>query len=390
MSAAQVGTGGRVLRLVVMLLALALIAALAYAVVNRGRHNTVTVDFDRTVSLYEGSKVRVLGVDVGTVEDLTPMGTKVRATLTWDADVKVPADVQAVVVSPSVVGDRFVQLTPAYTAGATLRTGTHLDQTRTAVPTELDDTFEQLDRVSKLLGPDGINRDGTLSTTLSNSAENLDGKGAEIRESIKQLARVTQTADGSKDAMFASVEKLARFTESLEKNDDSVRSFNASLARVSDVLADESGDLQAAVRELAVALQQVQTFVSDNRTVLRKNIDTLDAVTGSLVTQRSQLAKILQNGPKALSNLSTTYNPATGAIDTRGWTEGDVPGTLSAFTEAFSVNSWCTSVSRLEDPSLRGSCAAAQVIAGHLIESAPSAQRSSASASDLAEIMEVP
>lgn len=389
MSRARANDSGRVLRVAVVLLAVALVGALVYAVVNRGREHTVTVDFDRTVSLYEGSKVRILGVDVGTVEKLTPMGTKVRATLTWDADVKVPADVQAVVVSPSVVGDRFVQLTPAYTSGATLRTGTHLDQTRTAVPTELDDTFEQLDRVSKLLGPEGVNRDGTLSTTLSNSAKNLDGKGAQIRESIAQLARVTQTADGSKDSMFASVEKLAQFTESLEKNDASVRSFNVSLARVSDVLADESGDLQAAVGELAVALQQVQTFVSDNRTLLRRNVDTLNTVTGSLATQRSELAKILQNGPKALSNLSTTYNPATGAIDTRGWTEGDIPGELSAFTEAFSVNSWCTSVSRLEDPSLRGSCAAAQVIAGHLIAVAPSSG-SSRSASDLAEVMEVP
>ena len=35
----------------------------------------------------------------------------------YDAKVDVPADAQAVIIAPSVVGDRFVQLTPAYEGG---------------------------------------------------------------------------------------------------------------------------------------------------------------------------------------------------------------------------------------------------------------------------------
>ena len=37
--------------------------------------------------------------------------------MSYDAEVNVPADAQAVIVAPSIVGDRFVQLTPVYKRG---------------------------------------------------------------------------------------------------------------------------------------------------------------------------------------------------------------------------------------------------------------------------------
>src|SRR3954466_8782867 len=77
----------------------------------------LTASFPRTVSLYEGSDVRILGVPVGKVESVTPAGTDVVVKMWYDAKYDVPADAQAVIISPAVVGDRFVQLTPVYKKG---------------------------------------------------------------------------------------------------------------------------------------------------------------------------------------------------------------------------------------------------------------------------------
>ncbi|MGH1563645.1 MCE family protein [Mumia sp. DW29H23] len=342
---ADVTRGPRVPRRVVegvaAVLVLALVAALVVVLLPRSDEQTATVDFDRTVSLYEGSTVRILGVDVGTVESITPRGSTVRVKLSWDAKYAVPEDVRAVIVSPSVVGDRFVQLTPAYAGGAKLADGAHLDQTRTATPTELDETFEALDRVATALGPEGANKDGALSTLLETSAENLDGKGEEIRRSIAALAKVTTTADGSKDELFSSMEKIERFVSALEQNDASVRSFNSSLASVSEVLAGERDDLQAALRELATALGTVQTYVAENRASLRKNVDGLADVTETLADQRKNLAKVLEQGPKALSNLAAAYNPTTGTLDARGTIKGKQDGKFRTLTDAAYVSAYC-------------------------------------------------
>lgn len=355
----------------VALVAALIVAAAAVALLMRPAQHSMTVDFDRTVSLYEGSKVRVLGVDVGTVDRLTPRGSTVRATITWDADVKVPADVRAVIVSPSVVGDRFVQLTPAYTGGSTLPDGTHLDQSRTGTPTELDETVEALDRLSVALGPEGANADGALSGALSSSAANLDGQGAAIRRSLTALADVTSTADGSKDELFAAVQQIERFVSALEASDSSVRSFNTSLAGVSGVLADEGDDLQLALRELAGTLTQVNTYVTENRTGLRRNVDGLTEVTESLAAQRDHLDALLKQGPKALTNLALRYNPTTGTIDTRSSTPGATLGDVEVLKEPTIVTGYC-GMATDQNPGYSAACQRARSLLIWLGAQAPS------------------
>lgn len=343
------------------------------------RDNEITVDFDRTVSLYEGSKVRILGVDVGRVTKIRPRGNIVRVTISWEAKYDIPADAKAVVVSPSVVGDRFVQLAPAYTSGPKLADGSHLDASRTGVPTELDDTFAALDQVARTLGPDGVNEDGTLSRILESSAKNLDGKGAEIRTSIEEFAKLTTTADRTKDDMFASVEKIETFVSALEANDASVREFNASLANVSDVLADESDDLQLAVRELATALTQIQSYVAENEKGIRRNVDGLADVTNNLAKQRSELAKILKDGPTALGNLATAYNPTTGTIDARGSLKGSKTGKFSVLTDPYQVGGYCGAASA-QNPQYEEACYAVTDVLAQLAAKAELVGKSKAGA----------
>ena len=62
----------------------ALVAALVFVLIPRGGTRTLTADFPRAVSLYEGSDVKILGIAVGKVTKVTPMGTKVRVEMQYD------------------------------------------------------------------------------------------------------------------------------------------------------------------------------------------------------------------------------------------------------------------------------------------------------------------
>src|SRR5699024_7515959 len=94
----------------------------------------LTATFDRTVAVYAGSEVRVLGVHVGEVESVEPAGTKVKIRIGYDAEVGLPADVQALIVTPSVVGDRFVQLAPVYSGGEQFPDDGEIDMGDTSTP----------------------------------------------------------------------------------------------------------------------------------------------------------------------------------------------------------------------------------------------------------------
>lgn len=278
---------------------------------------TLTARFPRTVSIYQGSDVRVLGVPVGKIDSVTPSGTEVVVTMHYDADVQVPEDAKAVIISPSIVGDRFVQLTPAYGGGPVLASGSTLTQDRTAVPLELDQIYSSLDDLTVALGPDGANKKGALTDLLDSTARNFGGQGAEFHRTIESFSRLSGTLADNKDQLFGSVRELEGFVHTLARNDHTVRSFNASLAQVSRMLRGERGDLAASLHNLGIAMRQVSGFVRDNREILGKNITGLDRITQILVKQRAALTETLRDAPLALNNLLLTYNPQAGTLDTR-------------------------------------------------------------------------
>ena len=99
-------------------------SALAFGTPWGSDQRRVTAMFPSTVNLYKGAKVKVLGVAVGKVTSVKVVGTSVRVEMTYSG-VDLPKDVHALIVPPSIVGDRFVQLAPAYTSGAPARRRRH-------------------------------------------------------------------------------------------------------------------------------------------------------------------------------------------------------------------------------------------------------------------------
>ncbi len=281
-----------------------------------GGEKSLTAYFPRTVSLYAGSDVRVLGVEVGTIDEVTPEGTRVKVVISYDEDIKIPADAHAVLVSPSIVGDRFIQLTPVYDGGEVMADNVSLDESLTAVPLELDQIYSSLDRLNVALGPDGANANGALTDLLETTAANFGGQGAKFRQTLADFATLSETFDNNKEELFGSLTELEGFVKTLAENDDTVRKFNQSLADVSVMLAGESDELSAALSNLSTALGQVGTFVQENKASLGRNITGLNRVAKVLVKRRAELDEILRIAPVALSNLSLTYNPDTGTLDT--------------------------------------------------------------------------
>ncbi|MFJ4198836.1 MCE family protein [Streptomyces sviceus] len=304
-------------RRLALLTALALVAALTYVLWPRSESVRVTAYFPRTVGIYPGSDVRVLGVRIGEVKGITPQGDRVRVELEYDAGRKVPADAKAAIINSSVVSDRYVQLLPVYRGGPAMRDGAVIPEQRTAVPVELDRVFDSLHTTAEALGPKGANKDGSLSRLLGVSADNLHGQGENLNQTVEDLSQAVTTLSDGRTDLFGTVRNLQVFTAALAADDTSVRSFNTSLADVAGQLAGEREDLAAALRNLAAALGDVSHFVKENKKSLTSNVQGLSEVTKVLVTQRAALEELLRVAPTGLSNLNNAYNPSAGTLDTR-------------------------------------------------------------------------
>ena len=67
--------------------------------------------FNKVDGIVEGSRVRLAGIDVGYVSDLElDRYFRVKATLTFNKDVRLPADTGAIIKSDGLAGAKYIEL----------------------------------------------------------------------------------------------------------------------------------------------------------------------------------------------------------------------------------------------------------------------------------------
>ena len=308
---------------IVAVLLLGVVAA--YLVLRPGAETrTATAHFSRAVSVFEDTEVRILGVPVGRVTAVVPEGDTVRVEMEYDAEYPVPEDAKAVIITPTLTADRFVQLTPAYTDGAKLEDGAVIEVEDTGTPIELDRIYKSLSDVTRALGPNGANRNGTLDEVLGAGAQFLDGQGTKANTTIVNMARAVEVfADGSGD-LFGTVRALDEFTGALAANDAAVSRFMGDLGAVSQQLAGEKDELAAALSNLAGVLAKVEGFVRGNRELLVKDVENLTTILGVMAAERQALETVLDIGPAAMGNLAIAFDPESGSIGSRINLQGNV------------------------------------------------------------------
>ena len=105
--------------------ALVLVAAIVLAYLGselykKLTNNTVVAYFPAANALYNGDRVEIMGVKVGAIDKVEPAGDKMKVTFHYANKYKVPADAQAVILNPTLVASRLIQLEPPYKGGPVL------------------------------------------------------------------------------------------------------------------------------------------------------------------------------------------------------------------------------------------------------------------------------
>lgn len=284
-----------------------------------GGSNTRTVDayFDRTVSIYKGSELRVMGVRIGTVTAVVPEGDRVRVAMEYDEEYKLPAGAKAAIITPTLTADRFVQIAPAYTKGPVLADKAKIALEETGTPVELDRVYQSLSDLTQALGPNGANRNGALDDLLTAGTKALEGNGKLGNETLLNLSAAVQTFGDNSGPLFDSVENMSQLTETLAANDKIVDSFMGDLTSVSTQLADERGNLGKALNALARAVGIVRTFVADNKNMLETDVRQLTDIVGVLAKQKESLNTVARLGALGLGNLAVAYDVKSASIGSR-------------------------------------------------------------------------
>jgi phospholipid/cholesterol/gamma-HCH transport system substrate-binding protein len=311
MTAARVARIALSVTLVALLVGGLLIAVKFSGPINKTK---LTAYFENSNGIYPGDQVRILGVPVGEIERIEPQPQRAKITFWVDGKYKVPADAKAVIISPTVVTARFIQLTPVYTAGPEMPDNAVIPQERTAVPVEWDDLRVQLEKLNNTLQPTQPGGVSTLGAFVTTVADNLRGQGASIRDSVIKLSQTLSILGDHSGDLFGTLKNLAVLVSALRDSTDLMRQLNQNLGAVTALLANDPNEVGTAVADLNTAVTDMRGFLAENRDSLGTTFDKLAEITQALGESSGDLKQGLHVFPTTLSNYVNIFEPAAGTI----------------------------------------------------------------------------
>ena len=279
-------------------------------------NNTVVAYFPAANALYAGDKVQIMGLRVGAIDKIEPVGDKMKVTLHYLNKYKVPANASAVILNPTLVASRAIQLEPPYKGGPVMGDDAVIPEERTQVPVEWDQLRNSITNIISKLGPTPEQPKGPFGEVIESFADGLAGKGKQINTTLNSLSQALTALNQGRGDFFAVVRSLALFVNALHQDDQQFFALNQNLADFSTRLAHSDTDLANAVQQLDGLLTTIRPWLAQNREVLTHDVNNLADVTNTLLQPDSLngIETALHVLPTAAANINQIYHPSHGSV----------------------------------------------------------------------------
>ncbi|MFG2003286.1 MCE family protein [Spirillospora sp. NPDC048911] len=262
----------------------------------------VKAQFTNVLNLVPQSAVKVNDVAVGRVSkvSLPRGGWTAEVTLLINGDVRLPANAYAQLRQSSLLGEKYVALTPPSTGPVgRLTDGTTIPTSRTNRNPEIEEVFGAL---SLLLNGGGLNQIKTITSELNNA---MNGNEPQIRSMLQQVTKLTSTLDGNRKGITDALDGLNRLSATL----------NGRRGQIATVLDDLGPGLKVLERQrgaLVGMLEALDRLSGVAVTTIDKSKDDMVADLKALEPTLRELADSGTDLPRSLQAL-LTY-PFTDAV----------------------------------------------------------------------------
>ncbi|MEV6162803.1 MCE family protein [Streptomyces sp. NPDC052052] len=243
----------------------------------------ITAEFADVLSLSPQSSVKVNDVAVGRVTkiSLAPDGWQARVTMRVNGKVELPANAYAQLEQSSLLGEKYIQLTPpaAGKAQGTLTDGAKIPIARTNRNAEVE---EVLGAMSLLLNGGGINQLKTITVELNKA---MSGQEPQIRSALSRIDTLVTDLDDHKQDITEALDGVNRLSTTLATRKQDVGKVLTDLSPGMKVLEKQRGSLLTMLRALdtlsTVAVDTVNKSKADTIADLKAIAPTLKALADS-------------------------------------------------------------------------------------------------------------
>jgi phospholipid/cholesterol/gamma-HCH transport system substrate-binding protein len=253
---------------------------------------TVKARFKDVLDLVPQSGVKVNEVPVGRVEDiqLAPDGWTAEVTMRINGDVDLPANALAMLRQSSLLGEKYVELSPPPPgrANGKLADNALIPIERTNRNTDIE---EVLGALSMLLNGGGIEQLQNIAQEMNNA---LTGNEADIRKTLGGVNTLVSTLDESKSDITRAIDGVNRLAGTLNDERDRLAGVIDSLGPGLKVLTDQRGQLVRMLQSLQSLSDVAIRTVNESQADVVADLKALTPALSKLGEAGSDLPKALQ------------------------------------------------------------------------------------------------
>jgi virulence factor Mce-like protein len=235
-----------------------------------------TADFASAVQLSEQADVRISGVNVGKVIELTREVGSTRAVVELDAEyAPLPRDSQAMLRSKTLLGETYVALTPGSRDGPKIPDGGALPEDNIRRQIELDEVLRAFDPPTR----EALHRwvDG-MQVALDGRASDLSAVVGHLAPTAEQGAALLEILDSQEGAVRRLVSDTGQVFGAIGSRAGDVQTLLTSGNRLFAATARRQAALSETFTELPPFLTQTRATLTDAQAAAREAAPLLRAL----------------------------------------------------------------------------------------------------------------
>ncbi|WP_406815021.1 MCE family protein [Mycobacterium sp. M23085] len=248
--------------------------------------------FTNISGLKSGNFVRIAGVEVGKVGDLS-LHRDGTVTVDFEVDkgVRLSEGTKAVVRYENLIGDRYLALEEGAGSPRRLPPGATIPLARTSPALDLDALIGGFRPLFRALDPDQVN---ALSGQLLRI---FQGQGGTLASVLSQTSILTSTLAGRSELIGQLITNLNTVLHTFATRDREFSDGVDKLSQLVDGLAQRRNDISTGLAYINAAAGSITDLLAQSRQPIKDVVHQTDRVSGQVLSDKEYVDKLLKDLP---------------------------------------------------------------------------------------------
>ncbi|SES47570.1 MCE family protein [Actinokineospora terrae] len=268
-------------------------AVLGITIANGGTGDTATyrARFTDVTSLNEGDDIRMAGVRVGRVRDISVVDRRFsEVEFEVDRRYALAPSVTATVRFRNLIGQRYIALDQGGESGR-LAEGVTIPLERTRPALDLTAMFNGFKPLFQALSPDEVNK---LSLEV---VQVLQGEGGTVENLLRHIGSLTTSLAEKDDVIGRVIENLNTVLAQVDAKDDQLSTVVLTAQQLVSGLAADAKPIGDAIDGIAALTNATAGLLDQGREPLRRDIDALGSLSKTLADNTPAFEQFLDRLP---------------------------------------------------------------------------------------------